>query len=363
MAEVKIFQNKIPVNILVAGIAVSVLVLFFSFGVISKVANDANVVGLPEFRSNSEIPNTETAEVFTRKNVKNRYRGKMANNLTLVQAARNIAYPMCEGLPSRECYGTAIFKYVTQKIRCSSEQFGEKELASPESVLEAGTGSSEDIALLTSSLLNAVGIKSAVVVTPGESFVIYPNPDALNLYDAVWRVYKERYTEIDFKYHLSPNIPQRILIKKDYSTTPLSIIAKSDHPINFITFKSEREANRYLEGKTYTPIYSGTRWTAISLEFSIRMPAGSIIVLETKTETDISVKGFIADEELIRNTVRKNIVFRKSLFGIYESVIVLSFGNGPDKKNRMISRGAEGMDKAIANRTFVVVDMDVLMGI
>ena len=92
-----------------------------------------------------------------------------ANDPVIRQIAASISSQSCA--ESRICHAKALYYFVRDNIQYVSDPYEKEYIASPVETLKTGGGDCDDGAILLANLLEAVGIRTNIVVVPGHAMV------------------------------------------------------------------------------------------------------------------------------------------------------------------------------------------------
>lgn len=92
-----------------------------------------------------------------------------ADNPVIRQIAATISTQSCT--ESKICHAKALYYFVRDNIQYVSDPYGKEYIAQPIETLKTGAGDCDDGAILLANLLEAVGIRTNIVVVPGHAMV------------------------------------------------------------------------------------------------------------------------------------------------------------------------------------------------
>lgn len=99
-----------------------------------------------------------------------------ADDPVIKQVATSIASQSCT--ESKICHAKAMYYFVRDNIKYVSDPYEKEYIASPVETLKTGGGDCDDGAILLANLLEAVGIRTKIVVVPGHAMVKAAIPEA-----------------------------------------------------------------------------------------------------------------------------------------------------------------------------------------
>ncbi|MDH7517697.1 MAG: transglutaminase-like domain-containing protein [Candidatus Thermoplasmatota archaeon] len=188
----------------------------------------------------------------------------VTNNITLRSYANSIIRDSCLS-GDKECQINAVYRYVVENYNYISDPTGTELIQTPQETMQIKGGDCEDLAILLSSLLENIGIKTYLVLTENHAYCLASDVDT----NALWTYVEQSLTtqvEKDWGGNIRQEFNQTFALKGynnwyyggngssfvspiDYLNISYDIV--SDKPLHFYVVPSREDFDLCPEGKTF----------------------------------------------------------------------------------------------------------------
>lgn len=193
---------------------------------------------------------------------------------------------------NKECMMINIYEYVRSRINYLGDPVSEELIQTPMETLSLKAGDCEDLAILLSSILYNVGIKSYLVHVPGHIYTLGCGIDTNNFKNELKKKYQTNRHLFKTNKYFSGRSLWHVQLNKNYYREPLNIKLKSSKPVDLYALDSKPDINRLMSGQSYTYMPDCTYHDIKYLETSCYLAAGNIIALKIKhEETRVNISG------------------------------------------------------------------------
>lgn len=204
------------------------------------------------------------------------------------------------------CHTVAVYKYVTQNIELEKDiPIGSRPLKKPAETWQSKSGTSEDMAVLASTMLYALGHETQIKLTPTEAFTVIYNFDEDEFIKEIVDFYRQEYGLIKkMTIPLNAGETHYLQIKEDHRFYPLTIEITSSTPFDLVHLRDDYELERWQEGKDLfvDPDYKESNIKEYKNDISVAK--NSYLAIKAFEPGQIIYAGYMKDDPRVDNYIR-----------------------------------------------------------
>lgn len=203
---------------------------------------------------------------------------------------RSLALRLTDGCSNTECMAASVFSFVQQEVAYKSDPAGFELIQNPHETLAVMGGDCEDLAILLSSLLWNIGIKTDLVATDTHMYSRLCGIDRHALERALEAKHAERLTLIDKRTFLPADSVWSMSFESTYGAENYDIDFSADSKVSLYLFPNKAEFEKMRQGKefSYYPscaVKDGTRASLLC-----RIEPDNVVGIKNTAATVLTIK-------------------------------------------------------------------------